>query len=125
MPQQRLYFEEINKLLVPYMYVLTFKPTEIKWDKPVHFFDAITPFNYVGTEKFNENLNSAAIYFSDFIFNEVIPDRFGLNLVSIKKRIHDHGVDPYVINQFILPTNEISKVMSVIPKENNKSILLI
>lgn len=120
MPRQRLYYDYVDKLLIPYIYVLTFKPGEIKWDKPVYYYDAITPFNYVGVEDLDDSLNNAIIYFSDFIFHENYRDRFGLNLNLIKKRIKSHGVDPYVINQLILPTNDISKLLSMIPSADRR-----
>lgn len=120
MPRQRLYFEYVDNLLIPYVYVLTFKPGELKWDKPVHYYDAIPPFNYVGIEELDDSLNNAVIYFSDFIFHENYSKRFGLNINVIKSRIQSHGVDPYVIHQLILPTDDISKLMSMIPSSERK-----
>jgi hypothetical protein len=124
MPQQRLYYEYVDKLLIPYVYVLTFQSHELRWDKPVYFYGAIAPINYVGIEEFDDSLNNSVIYYSDFIFQEHNPTRFGLNLTKIKVRIESHNVDPYVINQLILHNQDISKVMSMIPGENKMEFIL-
>jgi hypothetical protein len=124
MPQQRLYFEHVNKLLIPYWYVLTFKPGEICWDKPIQFYDAITPFNHVGRDHFDSSLITNKIYLSDFIFNDYNPERFGLNLKAIRKRIEQQGIDSYVVQQFILAAPEISDVLSMLPAERNIKFVL-
>lgn len=117
MPQQRLYFEYVNKLLIPYWYVLTFKKGEINWDNPVHFYDAITPFNHVERDLFDSSLITIRIRSSDFVFNDYYPEKVGLNSTLIKSRTEQQGIDPDVVQQFILPTPEINDVLSMIPKE--------
>jgi hypothetical protein len=125
MPQQRLYFEHVNKLLIPYWYVLTFKPGELYWDKPIQFYDAITPFNHVGRDQFNSSLITKRIHLSDFIFNDYNHERFGLNLKTIRRRLELNGVDPYVVQQFILAAPDISEVLSMIPNERRLDLFLI
>jgi len=121
MPVQRLYYDYVDKQVVPYWYVLTFKPCDINWDKPVYVFDAIMPFEFIERDEFDETLISMSIYFSDFIFNKANPGKVGLNLKSIKKRLDKYGVDPYVVRQLIVSLPDIYEVLEYLPKNRKMS----
>ncbi|GIN88523.1 hypothetical protein J6TS2_49090 [Heyndrickxia sporothermodurans] len=121
MPQQRLYHEFINGKIVPYLYVLTFKPCELNWDKPEYYFNVIKPFEHFGFDEFDDTLNNASIYLGDFIINKSYPDKIGINLNLVKKRILNYGVDPYVIRQFIAHVLNIEEFLNLIPNERKLS----
>ncbi|MDF2534381.1 MAG: hypothetical protein K0R18_538 [Bacillales bacterium] len=124
MPQQRLYYEYMDTQLVPYWYVLTFQPCEIIWDKPVFHFTPIPPFEYVERHEFDESLISVTIQLTDFILNPDIPGRIGINLNNVKLRIERHGVDPYVVRQFIMAPPDINEMLTLLPNQRKMSLLV-
>lgn len=124
MPQQRVYHEYVNEKLVPYWYVLTFKPFEINWDKQVHYFDVIKPFEHIERDDFDESIISFSINKSDFLINKNYPGKLGVNLNSIKRRIIQECIDPYVVNQFIVPIPDIDEILNLIPNERKMSVLI-
>ncbi|WP_366160642.1 hypothetical protein ABXS71_17045 [Bacillus infantis] len=124
MPQQRLYFDYVGKILVPYWYVLTVKPGELDWDRPVHYYNAHSPFTYYDYNQFDEFQNNMALKPSDFVLNANRPGQIGILLKFIRRRIEEHGVDPYVITQFILSTPYLDDLMLHLPKENQINILI-
>ncbi|MBP1917222.1 hypothetical protein J2Z23_004207 [Lederbergia galactosidilyticus] len=125
MPQQRLYYEYENGDLIPYWYALTFDLCEIDWDKPAYYFEVIKPFEYIERIEFDESLISMSIQLADFIFNVNYPNRIGINLKSIKKRIEKHGVDPYIVQQFILSTPELNDFLMFLPQERKQDFITI
>lgn len=124
MPQQRLYYDYVDNQLIPFWYVLTYQHCELNWDKPVNYYDAIKPFEYVERGEFDETLISTSIYLSDVIFNRNFPSKIGINLQSVKKRIERHGVDPYVVRQFIISTPEINELLLVLPTDRKISFVV-
>jgi hypothetical protein len=124
MPQQRLYYEFMETQLVPYWYVLTFQPSEINWDKPVYYFTPIAPFEYVERYEFDDSLINVSIQLSDFVLNSDMPNRIGINLKNVKNRIERHGVDPYVVRQFIMAPPDINELMSLLPNQRKMSLLV-
>jgi hypothetical protein len=124
MPQQRLYYEFMDSQLVPYWYVLTFQPCEINWDKPIFHFIPIAPFEYVERHEFDESLINVSIQLSDFILNPDKPERIGINLNNVKKRIEKYGVDPYVVRQFIISPPDISELLSFLPSKRRLNLLV-
>ena len=124
MPQQRVYHEYVNEILVPYWYVLTFKPFEINWDKPVHYFDVIQPFEHIERDQFDESIISFSINKADFLLNNDYPGKLGINLKSLKRRILQECIDPDVVQQFIVPIPDIDEVLNLIPNERKLSLLL-
>ncbi|MGE6260914.1 hypothetical protein ACQKCU_24060 [Heyndrickxia sporothermodurans] len=117
MPQQRVYHEYVNEKLVPYWYVLTFKPCEINWDKSVHYFEVIKPFEYIERDEFDESIITTSLSISDFIVNQDYLEKLGLNLKAIKKRLYLERVNPEVINQFIVPILDVEEVLNLVPNE--------
>jgi hypothetical protein len=124
MPQQRLYYEFMESELVPYWYVLTFQPCEINWDKLVLHFTPIAPFEYVERNEFDDSLINVSIQLSDFILKQGRPERIGINLNSVKKRIERHGVDPCVVRQFIISPPDINELLSLLPNRRKMSLLV-
>lgn len=124
MPQQRLYHEYINEKLVPYLYVLTFKPCEIDWEKSVLYFDLIKPFEYVGIDQIDNSIVSISIYQSELLKNPSLPNKLGIYLNSVKRRISQHCVDPYVVRQFVMQINDMDEVFSYLPNERKMEFLI-
>jgi hypothetical protein len=124
MPQQRLYYEYIDEQLIPYWYVLTFQLGTINWEKSVLHFYCIAPFEYVERHEFDESLINVSIQQSDLVFNPAIPNRIGINLISVKNRIKKHGVDPYVVQQFIISTPDLNEILTMLPKQRELSLLI-
>lgn len=123
MPQQRVIMDYTNEgVPFPAIYVLTFEPCEINWDKPVFYYNAIKPFK-IDVDDLDIEVINMSIHFSDFIFNEMFPSRIGLNLNALKKRIAKHPLDPESIRQFIL-SYEIDELLSRLPQERKMSLLL-
>ncbi|MDH5160386.1 hypothetical protein [Heyndrickxia oleronia] len=117
MPQQRIYHEYVNEKLVPYWYVLTFKPFEISWEKPVHYFDVIKPFKYIERNQFDESIITFSLYITDFLINADYPNKLGINLKSIKKRLTVEEIDPEIVHQFIVPIPDVDEVLNLIPNK--------
>ncbi|OAK72656.1 hypothetical protein [Lederbergia galactosidilytica] len=115
MPQQRLYYDFMDGHLMPFWYVLSFDPGEIDWDKQAFYYDAIKPFVFIERGDFDESLISMSISLSDLLFNMDFPNRIGINLKRLKRKIESHRVDPYVIQQFILSTPEINDFLMFLP----------
>src|SRR5690606_5230466 len=117
MPQQRLYHEYVESNLIPYWYVLTFTLGQINWDKPVYYYDAIKPFEFVERDEFDESLIGVSINLSDFIFNYESPNKIGLNIRSIRRRIERYGLDPSLVQQFVLSTPGIEELLMMLPEQ--------
>ncbi|MGE8207751.1 hypothetical protein ACQKP0_25095 [Heyndrickxia sp. NPDC080065] len=117
MPQQRVYYDYVNKKLVPYLYVMTFKHNEINWDKPVVYFDVIKPFEYIGIDDFDESIISISINKGELLLNKSTPGKLGIHLNSVKKRIMNHNVDPDEVKQFILCFPDVEEVLHLVPNE--------
>jgi hypothetical protein len=124
MPQQRLYYEFMETQLAPYWYVLTFQSGELNWDKPIYHFTPIAPFEYVERDEFDDSLINVSIQLTDFILNPDLPDSIGINLKNVKKRIERHGVDPYVVRQFIMAPPDINELLSLLPNQRKMSLLV-
>lgn len=124
MPQQRVYYEYVNAKLIPYWYVLTFKPCEIKWDKPVLYFDVIPPFEFIERDEFDESINSVSIFLSDLIINDSYPNKLGIYLKRLKERIKQYGVDPYVVQQFIMQVPDVDEVLNLMPNKRKMSFIM-
>lgn len=123
MPQQRLVQDyNMQGNLVPTHYVLTLTPCEVNWDKPIFYYDAIKPTGMDIYDLDPEVINMS-IYFSDFIFNNLFPDRIGINLSTIKKRVEKTGYDPGIIQQFILSA-DIDEVLKRLPQERKMNFLI-
>ncbi|MEH7392448.1 hypothetical protein [Bacillus sp. JJ1474] len=125
MPKQRLYYEYIDRQLVPYWYVLTFSSCELNWDKHVFYYKAIKPFEYTGRDEFDETIISMPIYLSDLIINGELPDKIGLHLSTIRKRIESVGVDPYLVRQLILPHPLLDGFINLLPAERKMNLLIL
>src|SRR5690606_30290424 len=104
-------------------YVLTFTLAQINWDKPVYYYDAIKPFEFVERDEFDESLIGVSIYLSDFIFNYESPYKIGLSLRRIRRRIERYGLDPWMVQQFVLSTPEVGDLLSVLPKQREMFFL--
>lgn len=124
MPQQRIYYDYINGKLMPYIYVLTFINGEINWDKPSFEYEVIKPFKHDDFYDFDSSLLTCSIFLSDFIFNDNRPHYFKLNLTSIKARLEQEYIDPYVIKQFVLGTYELQELMQLLPKERTMNLFM-
>lgn len=124
MPQQRIYYEKVDNKLIPYWYVITFDVSEVNWDIPILYYEAISPFSFVERDDFDEALASFSVYFSDFVVNKDKPNQLGLNLTAIKKRIYRYDIEPYHIRQFIIQLPDIYEVMKLLPKSTKKLFLL-
>ncbi|MBS4172075.1 hypothetical protein [Bacillus sp. FJAT-49736] len=124
MPQQRLYHEYINEKLVPYLYVLTFNSSELNWDKPVFYFDLIKPIEFIGLDHMDDSVISISIYQSELLINPSYQNKLGVHLNSVKNRILKHGVDPCVIQQFVLPVVDLNEVLSFLPNERKMEFLI-
>jgi len=124
MPQQRIYHEYVDNQLIPYWYVLTFEHSEIRWDKPVLYYDVIAPFELEERDEFDESIASFSIYLSDFIINPNRLNQLGLNLRTIGQRIERYGIDPYVIRQFIVQIPDINDVIKLLPQKLKMDIFI-
>lgn len=124
MPQQRIFFEYIDNQLIPYWYVLTFKPCELNWDKRVFYYDIIKPFEFVERDEYDESLVSVTIHLSDLVFNHDLPGKIGFNINSVRKRIERNGVDPDVVRQLIISTPELDEFINLLPKERKKEFYI-
>jgi hypothetical protein len=124
MPQQRMYYEYVDNQLVPFWYVLTFKYGEVNWDNQVYYFSPIQPFEYVERHEYDESLIAVTIFFSDFVFNPSYPEKFGINISSVKKRIEKHGLDSDIVHQFIISIPDINDLLSMLPTERKLSLLV-
>ncbi|WP_339165429.1 hypothetical protein [Siminovitchia sp. FSL W7-1587] len=124
MPQQRLYYDYVDGELIPFWYVLTFQHRELNWDKPIHYYEAYKPFEYVERDEFDGTIISMTITLADFIFNRQSPIRIGLNIAVIKNRIMRYGVDPDVVRQFVLSTPEIDDLLALLPAERKISLVV-
>lgn len=125
MPQQSLYYEYVEKQLIPYWYVLTFSPLELNWDKHIHYYDAIKPFEYTGRDEFDQSIISMPFYLSELIFNNDLPGKIGLHLSIIRKRFESEGVDPYLVRQLILLPHELNEFIEILPKERKINFLIL
>jgi hypothetical protein len=124
MPQQRLYYEYVDEKLIPYWYVLTFRPCELNWDNPIFHFDVIKPFEYVERDEFDESKISMSIYLTDLILNDKSPERMGVNLNTIKSRLIRYKVDPGIVRQFIISAPEVYDLLELLPKHRKMDLLV-
>jgi hypothetical protein len=124
MPQQRLYYEYVDGELIPYWYVLSFQSFEVNWDKPIFYFDAIKPFEYIDRDEFDDSKVSMSISLSDLVFNYESPGRIGIRIAVIKKRLEVHKVDPYVVNQFIISVPEVNELLEMLPAEREMTLMV-
>ncbi|MBN6889802.1 hypothetical protein ACUXCC_005266 [Cytobacillus horneckiae] len=124
MPKQSLYYDYIGGQLSPYLYVLTFQSSEIDWNKSIFPYQVIKPFVYEDTFDLDDSIITSALMFSDFIFNNDTPDIFKLNLKKIKSRITEQGIDPYIVNQFVLPVYGLNEMLEMLPQERVMSLLI-
>jgi hypothetical protein len=125
MPQQRLYKEYVNGKLVPYWYVLTLQPGEMNWNDDYFFFEPIAPFEYIERCEFDESIISTSIYMRDFIRRPSSPHLLGLNLIRMKERIQLLGIDPFLVRQFIVCSEDLNEVLQLLPNERTKSFMLV
>lgn len=120
MPNQKLYFDYVENELVPYILVITFNSEELKWDKSIYRMKIDICHSTNDLYDIDDSIPTATIYFSDLIFNADIPDTIGINLVSLKRRISDIGVDPFVIHQFVISLPNLNELLRLIPMDRIK-----
>lgn len=124
MPQQRLYYDYVDNQLIPYWYVLTFEYGGINWDKPVYYYEAYKPFEFIERHEFDDSIITTSISLADLIFNKHKPGQIGLNINAIKEKIFRYGVDPWVVRQLLLPSHEIGELTSMLPGERQMNLVL-
>lgn len=116
MPKHQLFYEKVNDEIIPFWYVLSFKKLEIKWDKYVMFIEYRIPFEYESRTYFDNSIFSYSLRSSDLIFSNN-SSRFGINLRNIRNRIQQHGLDPMMFDQFIIPFPDVNEFLKLIPNK--------
>ncbi|WP_042348305.1 hypothetical protein [Bacillus massiliigorillae] len=124
MAKQNLYFEYLNDQLVPYWYVLTLEDFEVDWDKRSFFFNVCKPTEHKERNLFDDNKISASINMSDLIISNTKPNEIGINLTSVKRRAEEYGIDPYLINQFVMQIPDINEVLTLLPNKRTMSFTI-
>ncbi|MGG1574860.1 hypothetical protein [Fictibacillus sp. NRS-1165] len=124
MPKQRVYYDYVDGSLVPFWYVLTFRPYEIPWEQETYYFEVIAPFEYYDRDYFDDSILSASINIEDLLTNILQISRLGLNLSKIKQRILKHGVEPWEVSQLIIQLPDIEEVLKLLPNERKTSFIL-
>ncbi|MGG3798026.1 hypothetical protein [Metabacillus fastidiosus] len=119
MPRQRVYYDYVNGELIPYWYVLTFKPNQIEWDTSIIYFNIIAPFEYFSRDNFDDSILSISILMSDIVTNKDKPNILGIQLKRIKENILKYDVDPNLCRQFILQVPDIQEVLNLLPNKRN------
>lgn len=125
MPRQRVYYDYFEGNQVPFWYVLTFKNHEIPWENDTYYFEVISPFEYFGRDEFDDSIMSVSINIEDLLTKNLEVCNLGLNLNRIKARIIRHGVDPYMVRQFIIQLPDIEEVLRLLPNERKASLILV
>ncbi len=64
-----------------------------------------------------------AIQLSDLIFNVDRPNRIGISLKRVKARIERHGVDPYIIQRFIISIPDLNDLLGYLPEQRQLSFI--
>ncbi|WP_338788766.1 hypothetical protein [Metabacillus sp. FJAT-53654] len=124
MPKQRVYYDYVDGNLVPFWYVLTFRPNEIPWEDETYYFEVISPFEYFDRDDFDDSVLSTSIYIEDLLTNNLQESNLGLNLDQIKERILRHGVEPWEVRQLIIQLPDIEEVLKLLPNERKASFIL-
>ncbi|MCV9886277.1 hypothetical protein [Metabacillus halosaccharovorans] len=123
MPKFTLFHDYVDGNLVPYWFVMTFRENEIEWNKSVFYITIEMHLEHSNRDHYNNSIPSYPVYLKDLIFNDGQPGKVGIHLKGVRKRLNKHKIDPYIINQFIIPFPDTHDLLKLMP--NKKKILLL
>lgn len=115
MPKQQIYYEYVNEELVPYWFVLTFQTCEINWNEAVIYLEIAPPFEFIERDEFDDSIISTSLFITDLVMNASQEGKIGIQLNPVKERIERHGLDPDLVEQFIIPIPDINEVLHLLP----------
>lgn len=118
MPIQYLDYQYIDGELSPYYFILKLFKGEVDWDKHTFYFDLIAPIKSEEYSKIDETLINCGVSMADLIINKEYPNRLGINLNSLKKRLSFDVHDPSVIEQFILYVPDVKEIIGQFPQKH-------
>lgn len=123
MPRFTLFHDFVSGKLVPYWFVMTFKQNEIVWDNNVIYVPIAIHLEYFNRDQYDYKIPSISVSLKDIVFSNTQPGKVGIYLKSVRKRLNEYKVDPYLIHQLIIPFPDTHDFLKFIP--NKKKILIL
>lgn len=124
MPVQYLDYQYVDGELSPFYYVLKLFTGEVDWDKHTFYFDLMVPIKSEEYSEIDENLINYGVHISELIINKDYPNKLGINLNSLKKRLSFDVHDPSVIEQIFLYAPDVLSLIGQFPTENRLEYML-
>jgi hypothetical protein len=115
MPVQYLDYQYVDGELSPFYYVLKLFKGEVDWDKHTFYFDLMVPIKSEEYSEIDETLINYGVHISELIINKDFPNKLGINLTALKRRLAFDIHDPSVIEQFILYAPDVVSVVGELP----------
>ncbi|TCJ01333.1 hypothetical protein [Cytobacillus praedii] len=124
MPVQYLDFQYLDGELSPFYYVLKLFKGEVDWDKHTFYFDLMVPIRSEVYSEIDDNLINYGVHISELIINKDYPNKLGINLSALKRRISFDIHDPSVIEQFLLYAPDVMGIIGEFPRVNRMEYML-
>ncbi|WP_313804718.1 hypothetical protein [Cytobacillus sp.] len=124
MPVQYLDYQYVDGELSPFYYVLKLFKGEVDWDKHIFYFDLMVPIKSVEYSEIDENLINYGVHISELIINKDYPNKLGINLSALKRRLSFDIHDPSVIEQFLLYAPDVMAIIGHFPQVNRMEFIL-
>lgn len=123
MPKQILDYQYVESNLIPYYFIIKLYPSEINWDKNVFYFTLTTPIKSIEYSEVDEDHISCSLSPSELIINTDYPDKLGINVKALRRRVDRQLHDPNVIEQFILYVPDVEILVNQFPENFSKAFL--
>ncbi|MFE8697930.1 hypothetical protein ACFYKT_16435 [Cytobacillus sp. FJAT-53684] len=124
MPKQYLDYQYVDGELSPFYYVLKLFKGEVNWDKHVFYFDLFPPIKSEEYSEIDESLINYCVHASELIINKDYPNKLGVNLKALKKRLAFDIHDPSVIEQFFLYAPDVISIVGEFPTEYKMGFMI-
>ncbi|PPA88593.1 hypothetical protein C4A76_08140 [Brevibacillus laterosporus] len=108
-----VYYDYLENRLAPLWYVITFRETELDWNKERAYIPITAPFQRKEAEDFDPDLLGLTVTLGDLLVHPEKPGKFGINLRALKEQAERHGVDHQEIRQFVLQVGDIEEVLQM------------
>ncbi|MEJ8547139.1 hypothetical protein [Brevibacillus borstelensis] len=108
-----VYYEYFEGQLAPFKYVITFRQSEIDWDKNTIYVPINAPFQRLESEDFNPSSLGISVTLDDMTLHSDKAGKFGIRLAPLKIRAIEGGVDYRDIEQLIIQVADLEELLQM------------
>lgn len=107
------YDRDLEGILTPVWMILEVNDNDRIWERSILWMSLEAPFKRHRAEDFNNEEMVASVLLSELTVNLEAPNKFGINIVALNKRILSLGADPSEINKLVIRICDIAEVLEV------------